>query len=152
MEEPEPEQTPRTMTKQTSSQSRRTSKSTSRPAKKPAATSKSRSWARPAQSDAEKQDQYSSKRARGNNHDVMETEVEYITVPSSPDPASKEVPGKGKLDRAALSSVGARRRDKSLKSSQQFNSIQFNSNSYLIEPDYVCLAMQGFVERSGTVV
>ncbi|KAL5332276.1 hypothetical protein BJX70DRAFT_404764 [Aspergillus crustosus] len=68
------------MTKQTSSRSRRISKSTSRPAKKPATTSKSRSRARPAQSDVEKQDQYSSKRARGNNHDVMEAKVDVPTV------------------------------------------------------------------------
>jgi hypothetical protein len=111
--DPDIERTPRTMKKTPLSRNQKASKSTSRPAKKPAA-SKSRSQARPEASNIER---YSAKKPRGNDHDVMEADVEYIFLPSSPAQAPKPTP-KGTLSHAALSSVGARQWDRSLRSSK----------------------------------
>jgi hypothetical protein len=60
---------------------------------------------------------YSAKKPRRNNHDVMEADVEYLSLPSSPAQAP-ELILKGTLSHAALSSVGARQQDRSLRSSK----------------------------------
>jgi hypothetical protein len=50
---------------------------------------------------------YSAKKPRGNNHDVMEVDVEYLSL-LSPAAQALELTLKGTLSHAALSSVGAR--------------------------------------------
>jgi hypothetical protein len=51
-------------------------------------------------------ERYSVKKPRGNDHDVMEVDVEYISLPSSPAQALKLIL-KGTLSHAVLSSIGA---------------------------------------------